>query len=240
MQTSTLTEIGLEEKEAKLYMALLKRGDAPASKIAEDLGLDRTTVYYLLLRMHEKGFVSYHTKNSVKVFSAINPEKINNLLIHKQKDFEKLLPELKKLSESTKEDVHVEVYKGKEGLNSIYREIINTGGELLSLGIDEKKFSEIDNLHFQQYVKEVDSGRIKEKLITVEGATIFGSNQSEYRFIPKEYFHNVPIAVFRNKVIMIIWEPVLTEIVIENKEAAESFRKHFNKLWKGLRKKRQP
>ncbi len=239
MNTAPLQEIGLTENETKIYVSLLKRGSAPASKVAEDLGFDRTTTYYMLLKLQEKGFVSSNIKENVKYFSSTNPEHINELLKQKQKNFENSIADLKKITQTEKKDVKVEVFKGLEAIHFIYKDGLKTGGEFVGWGIDEQNFYDLDYLHFKQYTKEVDSTRaLKEKLITFEGCKTFGAKTSEYRFIPKEFFHNIPIAVYGNKTIIIIWEPVITTILIESEDLAKSFRKHFYKLWRSLKKRR--
>ncbi len=232
MNTEVLKEIGFEEKEAKIYLVLLKLGSSPASKIGEDLGYDRTTTYYTLLRMTDRGYVIYTIKNGVRYFHPVDPEKILSRIKESENAFSKIIPELKKINNAGYSDLLVDVYKGKEGLNMLYRDIINEGRELVSFGIDEEAFMEYDLLHFKRYIQEVDKGKLTERLLTWKGAKKFGSYKSQYRFIPKEYFSPAPIAVYGTKIAMVVWEPTLHIILIENKTLSDSFRKHFELLWK--------
>ncbi len=232
MELKTLKEIGLEEKEAKIYLELLKKGSSPASKVANELGLDRTSTYYILLRMMDKGFISALNKGNVKYFSAIDPKKILSLLKEKEKQFSTIIPNLESLSKLDKGELRVEVFKGKEGLNHLYRDVVNTGGEVLVFGVDESKFIDFDSIHFDQYIRDVDAGKIKERLLTFKGAKSFGSKKSQYKFIPKDYFQPTPIALYGSKVAMIVWQPSLHIILIDNKELNSSFKKQFKFLWK--------
>lgn len=231
MDTNILKEIGFEEKEANIYLILLKIGVSPASSIAEELGYDRTTTYYALLKMVNKGYATYALKSDVKYFQPVAPEKILLKLKDREDAFSKLVPELKKLGKAGPLGFSMEVYKGKNGLNTIYRDIVNIGGELLSFGIDEEVFMEYDLVHFNRYVKEVDRGKLKERLLTYEGAKKFGSAKSKYRTIPKEFFSPTPVSVYGDKVAIVVWEPSLHIILVENKNLADSFRKHFELLW---------
>ena len=71
-----LENLGLEQKEAKVYLELLKLGEATATKIGEKTNLDRTLMYQIANKLIEKGLVSYIIKNNVKYFSAANPKKL--------------------------------------------------------------------------------------------------------------------------------------------------------------------
>ena len=242
MDTEVLRGVGFEEKEAKMYLALLRLGNSQASKIGEELGYDRTTTYYALLRMVEKGYVTYLIKNDVKYFQPVNPDKILLKVEENQKAFSEILPNLKQIADLGESDFSVEIYKGKEGLNTLYRDIIELGGELLSFGVDEKTFIDFDLLHFKRYVKEVDKGRLKERILTHSEAKEFGSKKSQYRFLPKEYFSPTPVAVYGKKVAIVIWEPTLHIVLIESESLAKSFTKHFEFLWeiaKSFKKKYQ-
>ncbi|HLD56719.1 MAG TPA: helix-turn-helix domain-containing protein [archaeon] len=232
MDTEILKGIGFEEKEAKIYLVLIKFGNSPASKIGEELGYDRTTTYYALLRMVEKGYVTYLIKNGVKYFQPVSPEKILSKVKESESAFSEIIPELKKISGLGQSDFSVELYKGKEGLNTLYRDIIEQGGELLSFGVDEKTFIDFDILHFKRYVKEVDRGKLKERILTHSEATEFGSNKSQYRFLSKEYFSPTPVAVYGDKVAIVVWEPTLHIVVIKSKALVKSFTNHFEFLWK--------
>src|SRR3989338_4393173 len=222
MDTEILKGIGFEEKEAKIYLVLIKFGNSPASKIGEELGYDRTTTYYALLRMVEKGYVTYLIKNGVKYFQPVSPEKILSKVKESESAFSEIIPELKKISGLGQSDFSVELYKGKEGLNTLYRDIIEQGGELLSFGVDEKTFIDFDILHFKRYVKEVDRGKLKERILTHSEATEFGSKKSQYRFLPNEYFSPTPVAIYGDNVAIVIWEPTLHIFVIESQALAKS------------------
>ncbi len=232
MNIDVLKEIGFEEKEANIYLALLKLGDCASSKIGEELGYDRTTTYYALLRMVDKGYITYALKGEVKHFQSIDPGKILLKLKDREDAFSKIVPELKKLSKIGSSGFFLEVLKGKEGLNTLYRDIINTQSELLSFGVDEEVFMEYDLMHFNRYVKEVDRGNLKERLLTYEGAKKIGSSKSQYKSIQKEFFSPTPVAIYGDKVAIVVWEPTLHIILVENKVLADSFRKHFELLWR--------
>ena len=50
-----LRKYGLSEKEAKVYLALLKKGPSTVNEIAESADLVRTTTYDILKILREEG-----------------------------------------------------------------------------------------------------------------------------------------------------------------------------------------
>ena len=53
-----LQHIGLNEREAKVYLAALELGPSPVQKIAQRAGIPRATVYLVLDDLRSKGFVT--------------------------------------------------------------------------------------------------------------------------------------------------------------------------------------
>ncbi len=54
-----LTELGLSEKEALLYLLLLRNGPSPASSLAKRLQIKRVSLYSVLESLTERGMVAY-------------------------------------------------------------------------------------------------------------------------------------------------------------------------------------
>lgn len=54
-----LTELGLSEKEALLYLLLLRSGPSPASSLAKRLQIKRVSLYSVLESLTERGLVAY-------------------------------------------------------------------------------------------------------------------------------------------------------------------------------------
>ena len=63
--TKTLEKLGLEQKEAKIYLALLRLGQATATRISEETRIERTLCYSILSKLLDKALVSYMLQNNV-------------------------------------------------------------------------------------------------------------------------------------------------------------------------------
>ena len=74
----TLKEIGLNEKEAIVYIALLKLGKSSTQIISKETGINRISLYDILNYLIEKGFANLIIENKIKHFFAISPKNILN------------------------------------------------------------------------------------------------------------------------------------------------------------------
>lgn len=75
-----LMELGLSEKEAKLYLLLLQLGNSPVSPLAKRAELKRVTVYSVLEVLVERGLVSFENRPEGRRYSAYDPECLFYLL----------------------------------------------------------------------------------------------------------------------------------------------------------------
>src|SRR3989344_5837796 len=116
--TATLQKLGFEEQEVKTYLALLDLGEATATKLAERTGIGRVHMYQIVNRLIEKGIASYIIKNNVKYFSASDPEIFIKDIQQKEQDLQKILPELQMRQKKLTQETKVEIYRGREGINT--------------------------------------------------------------------------------------------------------------------------
>jgi sugar-specific transcriptional regulator TrmB len=130
-EKEVLKELGLSDGETKVYLALLKLGPSTVNKITKITEQHRTTIYDFLEKLLNKGLVNYVIKNNVKYYKATHPNKLMDLLKEKEDNLKNIMPSLIDLSKFQKEEVKVEVYKGKEGLKTVMLDVIRSGKEIV-------------------------------------------------------------------------------------------------------------
>ena len=163
-----LKEIGLNEKEAKVYIALLKLGKSSTQIISKETGINRISLYDILNYLIEKGFANLIIENKIKHFFAISPKNILNKIKEKQKKFEEIVPELEKLEKNEKKLSEVKIFQGEKVIDIINEDIFkNKDFELLSYGpyflINEmQKYTTIN------YMKRRIENNINAKVISDE------------------------------------------------------------------------
>ena len=249
MDTNILRKIGLTENEIKIYITLLKVGLSSAYELSKKADIYRVHVYDKLEQLMEKGLVTHVYKGAKKYFQATDPEKIlqyledkKQKLAQEEEEVNQLLPELKALNALPQEDTKVEVFKGKEGLKYFLKDIIKTKKEVLVTGIDDAKYHETLPIFVQQYFRDLRNNKIKERIITVKkkGVFLFKKETAPttiYRYLEEKQFNPTNTFVYGNKIVIVSWGTPVTATMIENNEVAETYRNHFEHLWKIAAKK---
>lgn len=86
---ASLLQMGLNNREATLYLALLGIGSAPASTLAQRTGMPKSTALYACKQLTKKGFFSLMVKDGTQLFTPEPPQKILQLLERQRKSLEK-------------------------------------------------------------------------------------------------------------------------------------------------------
>lgn len=249
MDTDILRKIGLTVNEVKIYFHLLKSGSSTAYEIGKQTGIYRVHVYDKLEQLMDKGLVTHVYRGAKKYFQATHPHKIKQFLQDQKREIEvqeqevdAILPELEAMTKIPKEDTFVEVFKGKEGLKYFLRDIIKTKQEVLITGIDDQKYQDTLPIFMKQYFRDLLKNNIKERVVTVKKRGVFLFEKklaptTHYRFLEEKQFNPTNTFVYGTKVVIVTWGTPVTAVMIRNKDIAETYRNHFEHLWKIASKK---
>lgn len=235
----TLKQLNFDEKELKIYLALLKIGENTATKISQETNIERTLVYYISEKLINRGLISFKLKNNVKYYSASSPDKILEELKDKEKSFLKILPFLEKIRKQTyEEEVKVDIYKGIEGLKAIMNDMFKGNSkEFLVLG-EQGQIQTNYPIIYSQYLKRLEKTGIKERVLVRADfkGKIEKSKNSEFKYLSKEHISPITILIYENKCQITIWEKPMFNILIDSKKVTDSFRSQFKILWQIAKK----
>jgi sugar-specific transcriptional regulator TrmB len=125
-----LKEIGLSEKEAEVYLALLQGDSFSIIEIAKKTKINRTTIYPVIKSLAEKGLVSETTTNTKVHYQAESPERLETylerqkiLLDENSKKIKDIIPQLKSVQRESGERPVVKYFEGKEGIMSVNEDL---------------------------------------------------------------------------------------------------------------------
>ncbi len=232
MDASQLMKIGLGKNEAEIYLALLSLGKSTVTSLTQHTGIHRTYIYDILEKLKEKGLVAYSVEKNKKYFIAAEPKKLKEYLLEKVEAVEVILPELNKIKNLPKEETLVESYKGLEGMKSLLNDVLKEKKDVVGFGIDEEIFQTQFPVIIENYYKKAEKAGYSERYLTHEKAKyIYKKKHVSYRFIPVEYFGHIPTLIYGDKIWITIFDP-MTNILIKNRQLADTYRKHFEMLWK--------
>lgn len=131
-----LQEIGLSEKEALVYIALLEVDNDSVLDLSKKTKLNRTTVYPVLESLAKKGLIS-----EVKVDKKVNyvaepPERLETyverqkiVLEEHSKRLKEIIPQLKSVQREVGERPVVKYFEGREGIISSLEDFFRTEDE---------------------------------------------------------------------------------------------------------------
>lgn len=236
MIIDTLTDIGLTEKEAKVYLANLELGQSVISQIAKRAKINRVTVYDIVERLIHKGFINFVTKHKAKYFSPTKPDLIFQNTKRKVDTFQKSLPILKRLHGETLHP-RVRYFEGIDGIKLVYEDTLLSKTDILNFSNSEE-IRQFWPTYDNDYVEK----RAKKKIflrgvspLDEAGLQVQSENKKYYRdirLIPhKKYNFSNEINIYDDKVSIISFNEGLIGMIIESKEIADTQRTIFKMVW---------
>jgi len=230
MDKNALAKIGLSNAESTIYLSLSKLGESSVKSISKDTGFHRTNIYDILEQLKEKGLVSFIRKGKVFYYSTTDPKNLFNLIEKRKEVLDNLMPDLEKLKKTSKEKINVSLFKGEEGMISVYNDMRRDKGIVYGLGIMGQLRAKLPD-YANLFLRDLKLDKRKYYALYDKKENI-SPVITEVRILPKEIKIPAATQIYSNKVLITIWEPDLIAILIESKEVAESYLNFFNLLWK--------
>lgn len=237
MEEDVLKELGLNEREAKVYLTLLKEKRSTASKLAKQSKLNRTTTYLELENLMKRGLVSYVIKDSKRYYQSAPPEKFIDILEEKKKSFEVILPKLKSLHQIS-QPFSIEVFEGKEGIKTFYQDIYNSSKEFLVFGATGKA-TEVLQYSYPHFLEKFIKRNIKERVLANSQAKkIMEAHPKSHvlvKYLPEKYMADVTTIIYNGKIaIQSLQEENIYVVVISDKLLYNSYKSYFEFMWAQL------
>ena len=234
--TDLLQSIGLTDKEASVYLALLELGTATVHPIAMKAGIKRPTTYLVLEQLQQKGMVSVVPRTSKALYTAESPEKILTDLNKKQELVKRFLPNMLAMHNKKTEKPQMQLFEGKEGVLEVYKKVFASPAVDFFcnisdvMGIFQDMPSELNQLALQHKIK------VRE-LLTQDAADLAHARKMpqhefyENRFVPTNLKFLTDNVFFGDSVAFFSYEPYLFVVVITSKNVTISLRTIFEMAW---------
>ena len=220
----------LSQNESRIYLAILDIKTATVKDIAKKIGLHRTYIYDILEKLKERGLVTFYREGKVQHFKCSDPDNLYNYLDQTRTELDHIVPELKKRYRQSLTPIEIDVFKGKSGLISAYKDILKERKPVKGLGIS-RKMNEYLPIFREQFFRQIKAKHLKFELIyTRKLAPLSAPFVSKY--LEQEFDSPIEVLLYGEKTLQIIWEPEMRAILIRSKNFTETYEKHFNVLWK--------
>lgn len=239
----TLNQLGLSEKQARVYIAMLELGEAPMTLIAKKAGLKRPTTYLIVDELNVLGLSSEIVKGKKKYYSAMHPRRLVELSRFRSKQAEELLPELVAIQKIAEKPV-VRMLEGIEGARIAYQEaysLLNNKIEGLWMGnitFIIENFPELLR-EYDSLIQKITDPRIRE-LITGNNKSKNWVNEMQSKISKNHYvkyykdsnnFGMTDQLIIGNTIIQFSFGTQIFVIITESKEIAQTQRALFELIW---------
>lgn len=242
-----LTELGFNDKEARVYLALLELGPSTATEISALAKINRTTSYDILEFLASEGLISYSGQTKIKKFVAESPEKVIAFLENKinqgreqLKNAQLLLPELLSIY-NIKEKPKVKFYEGIDKVKEAFEDTLTAKNDIVAYAVGADMFNTLGQEYFQDYFKKRVAKNIRVRVIApndTDSQSIVINNANEMResvLVPKDMFYfSIETNIYNNKILTVSWKEKFA-IIIESEEIANAQRKIFELSWLGAK-----
>lgn len=241
-----LKNLGLSEKEAKVYLALLQLGTATPYKIAKKSGLKRPTAYVIAEELVEKGLIVRAPGEEPRQYVARSPESVLEAEEARLYKAKKVLPELKSLQKNVTEKASVLYFEGVEGLRQVhdYKKKELHGKHIVGFFANPEDASPEVNQVFYEWNEYKERHHTHVTGLTVDTPMLQSYTQwllpetteITVKFLPEElYSAKVSIESCDDQFVRIVLIESVQPLIIESPKLAASLRQVFEITWNSLK-----
>lgn len=247
-----LQEIGLSDKEASVYLALLSVDNDSVVDLAKKTKINRTTIYPVLESLAKKGLISEVKIDKKVKYQAEPPERLETYveriktdLNEQERRLKDIVPQLRSMYKEDSEKPVAKFFEGKEGVISMTEELVmsdsddNTMYMIYNKDMLKKLFTDSDTKRFSEI-------RVKKN---VKGKSIYNYSKGDLdrnenmgnrlRVEDDKYPISCDITIFGNKVRVATLKNGVGGIMIYNKDFADTMKTIFNLAFKNIEKDKE-
>jgi len=238
-----LTDLGIKEHEAKVYLACLSLGQGSVTQIAEAAGVQRTFVYDILTDLQSRGLVSVLDIRGKKHYTAITIEQFRDQVALKFRHFEGLIPEIRAVSQNEGQRPRVQFFEGIEGVKTALMSTLDQpyGSSIIGYATAAGLYS-AEPKFIARYIKE----RVRKNIFVREIAPDNSINRA-YRqrdsmelrtslLVPETDFQFTnELNIYGNKLLILSLQDDYLAVIIESQSVANTQRSIFELAWRGAK-----
>ncbi len=231
----TLENLGLDEKEARVYLACLELGSASVAEIAKKAGVKRTSIYNFLEDMVRRGFVSEIKRDDQILLSAENPEVLESKAQKNLASVQNVMPELLAMFNRPGNKPRVKFYQGLDGIRKIYEETLKSKEPIYAFSDFERMMPLMEKWMWRYAERRAEKG-IKFFSIAKDGlwarkAEAKAREHLREMKIVKNISFDSEINVYENKTAILSFQRPYAGLIIEDSAIAQTLKSVWQMLW---------
>jgi len=236
-----LKNLGLDEKEAKVYMALVQLGRGSAQIIADQAQVKRPTTYVILENLIDKGLALKIPRTRKKLYIAKSPDEFFAEAEERFNLSKSILPQLMAMADKTGPQFKTLYYEGERGIQNMITESVKrmAGQEILGFYARETEniSPEMQEI-FHQWNENCKKAGVKLRGMTPNDPSLAWYKGRENYFgwamkylDPKDYLSDCSIEI-GDDFIQIFSLRYMQGVFMQNPDVAKTLRQIFEMLWK--------
>ena len=241
MLSKELEKIGLEEKEANVYLALLELGEGNIQQLSRKSGVKRTTVYEIIEKLKEKSLISMITRKKRVYYLAESPQKIRFDLDEKIKILDGIMPEIMSVANAVEKKPKIRFFEGISGIKEIYSDTLRYPDQEILAWETQEVFLYFDQEYIDWYIPERAKRKIWIRAITPNTGKIKDFKNLDEKFLrktklidPEKFPFNVEINLYGKSKIGIMAPGEKIGLIIESQIIYKTMKSIFEFSWENL------
>jgi HTH-type transcriptional regulator, sugar sensing transcriptional regulator len=239
MEEQVLRDIGLTERETKVYLALIELGESTVGPIATKTKIQHAKIYPTLDKLIARGLVAFVTKSKTKHFQTTNPKQLLSMIKEKEEAIRSILPRLELKKKLSTELQTTRVYEGYDAIKSLFNQTISKLSKddfyyAFSFK-DEYHFSTVASRYFRQIHLQLAEKKVDDKMLSdISIKKQIKQNYKEIKNINLKFSKmHLPIGlvITKNQVINMIWGERPTAIEIVSSQISKQYKEFFEEMW---------
>lgn len=239
-----LTNLGLSEKEAGVYLALLEIGPAAIQDVAERSKTNRSTTYLMMDALMGRGIANAVTRGSRQLYVAEPPERLvaqlrvrRAELEEKERELAEALPLLNAIYNVKREAPQIRYFEGADGLREAQEIFLSLADECIQIvPLDAADSAEELACLRSDHVRALAERAIPVRCLLVmdapDPARVPEVPHAEVRLIAAASFPvTAELTVRGDHIILFSFRPSLRSVVIQSRDFSNTLRALFNMAW---------
>jgi len=236
-----LQDFGLNEKEARLYLAALELGEASVQRLAKKSKIKRTTVYDTLEALKDKGLIFSSLRDKHRYYTATDPRELEQKLEEKKVGLRAILPELLSITNLIDKKPKIKFYEGDEGLKEIYLDTLNYPEQPIWAWVTDDVFDVLDEDFLYYYLNTRVKKKIPAYVIVPDTPDIRKYRALDQKFLRRTkvdssngFSTKVEIDLYGQNKIGIMSFKEKIGFIVESQNLFDTLKSIFNSSWERL------
>jgi len=154
MNVQDLEKIGLVDKKAKVYLAVLELGQANIVQITKKTLVKRTTIYDIVTELVNQGYLSEIRKGNKNIVVAEDPEILIKKFERRLEEVRDIAPLLSAIFSSVTSKPQIKFYEGIEGIRHLMEESLGMKTkEVFYWGPADNIIKILGNVYVEKWLK---------------------------------------------------------------------------------------